>query len=164
MPYRWTPLPASAPGWRLEIAPHRSLPPAGFAAFIGITFSLFMVPVLALLGRPLLWVMLPFPMAALALTWILLRRSYRLKLREDLTITPDMANLTHTGTDGSRQEWHANPFWVRVELDPNGGPVENYLTLHGGPREVEIGSFLSPEERLELRHQLMNALAGNAPV
>jgi len=30
-------------------------------------------------------------------------------------------------------------------------PVENYLTLEGNQRTVELGGFLSPEERLTLK-------------
>ena len=35
-----------------------------------------------------------------------------------------------------------------------GERVENYVTLKGGGREVEIGAFLSPEERLVLHDEL----------
>ncbi len=41
-----------------------------------------------------------------------------------------------------------------MDLHPEGGPVENYVTLTGGGREVEIGAFLSEEERLSLFEDL----------
>jgi uncharacterized membrane protein len=163
MPYRWMPPPSpTAPVARLRLWPHRSLPPQGFAAFIGITFILLMVPVLALLGKAALWGILPFPLAALALTWVLLRRSYHPRLGEELTVSPERATLVHSGADGRRQEWEANPYWLRVVLHAHGGPVENYLTLEGGPRVVEIGAFLSPEERVELQPQLADAFSRRA--
>ena len=43
-------------------------------------------------------------------------------------------------------------------LHPTAGPVPNYLTLQGGPREVELGAFLSEEERLALRDEVQAAL------
>jgi len=36
--------------------------------------------------------------------------------------------------------------------------VENYLTLKGGPREIELGRFLGPERRAELYAELRAAL------
>ena len=60
--------------------------------------------------------------------------------------------------DGTRRDWEANPYWVRARLHPRGGPVENYITLQGGPREVELGAFLSADERVALHHELEEAL------
>jgi uncharacterized membrane protein len=39
-----------------------------------------------------------------------------------------------------------------------GGPVENYVTMRGNGRTVEIGAFLSPDERLDLYRELMQLL------
>ena len=41
---------------------------------------------------------------------------------------------------------------------PMVGKVEDYLTLQGGPREVEIGAFLTPPERRALEDRLVAAL------
>ena len=49
------------------------------------------------------------------------------------------------------KDWEANPYWVRAKLHTKGGPVPNYLTLTGGAREVELGRFLTPLERVELK-------------
>ena len=35
-------------------------------------------------------------------------------------------------------------------LHASGGPVPNYITLRGGDREVELGAFLSEDERIAL--------------
>ena len=37
--------------------------------------------------------------------------------------------------------------------------LKNYLTLAGKGRRIELGAFLSPDERLELRDKIQNALA-----
>jgi len=55
------------------------------------------------------------------------------------------------------QEWQANRYWVTVHLHPKGGPVENYITLRGGDREVELGAFLDAEERANLYNELKGA-------
>lgn len=48
---------------------------------------------------------------------------------------------------------------MQVRLTPAGGPVPDYLTLKGRDREVELGAFLTPEERKELAGELRAALA-----
>jgi uncharacterized membrane protein len=157
MPYRW--LPPENDTRRLHLWPHSSLPRKGFVAFIGATAALIAVPLVAALGSPVLWGLLPFMGLALAGMWWALMRSYQDRaIVEDLVLTPARMTLTRRGPRGRRQDWEANPHWVRVELHPTGGPVPNYVTLRGGPREVEIGAFLSEDERKALCEDLRRAL------
>ena len=145
----------------IRLWPHRSLPPQGFAWVIGMMFALALLPLIAVLGTPVLWGLLPFAMGALWMLWIALRRSYKDgDLEEVLTLSPDLVELTRTNPRGPAQHWKANPYWVRVAMHPKDGPVENYLTLHGGDRDVEIGSFLSPDERVALYDDLTRAFDG----
>ena len=147
------------PRRRLVLWPHRSLPPRGFAIFIMLTYGLFMLPLMALLGTAALWGLLPFLLGALGLTWYFLQRSYRDgTLREELTLWDDRVELVRINPRGPRQSWQANPYWVRVGLLPEGGPVEQYVTLRGGDRTVEIGAFLSPDERKALYNDLLREL------
>ncbi|PRX38136.1 Uncharacterized membrane protein [Meinhardsimonia xiamenensis] len=144
----------------LVLWPHRSLPRRGFAGFILATFALLCLPLLAVLGSIVLWGLLPFLMGTLALLWYFLERSYRdAQLREDLRLWHDRIELVRTDPRGRRQEWSANPYWVDVELHRAGGPVPNYITLRGGGRQVELGAFLSPEERETLYRELLAELA-----
>lgn len=158
MPHRWTPATADTPE-RLHLWPYRSLPRRGFVAFIAITAALLALPLLAVLGSPILWGLLPFLLAAIAAIWVALERSYRdAMITEDLILTVDLITLTRLGPNGNRQEWQTNPHWVRVSLYPTGGPVPNYLTLRGNGREVELGAFLTPEERAVLCSELKDRL------
>ena len=157
MPYEW--LPPAQDEDRLHLWPHRSMTPAGFVAFIGTTAFLIALPAIPLLGTPLLWVLLPFPVLAVAGIWAALRRNQRdTEIIEDLTLAPDRMALVRHGPRGRRQEWEANPHWVQVMLHPTGGPVPQYLTLRGNGREVELGAFLSEEERIALRRELQQRL------
>ena len=161
MPYEWSSSEEAGHGaTRLHLWPHRSLSPRGFAGFILMTFTFLMLPPLALLGTPLLWGILPFLLGALALLWAALRRSTADgALTEELTLWPERVDLIRHNPRGPEQRWHANPFWVQIDLHPDGGPVENYVTLRGGDRTVEIGAFLSPEERESLYGDLRAAFA-----
>lgn len=169
MPYEWLPPdpvpgPASAPAdgglvRRLHLWPYRSLPRRGFAGFIAVTAALIALPLLVVLGSPILWGLLPFAVLAVAGLWWGLQRSYRDgEIIEDLRLSADSITLTRFGPRGRVQSWQANPFWVRVTLHPAGGPVGNYLTLNGGGREVELGAFLTEAERLRLDAELRAAL------
>lgn len=158
MPYEY--LPSTPPEIRLHLWPYRSLSRRGFVWFIGGTALLIAVPLLAVIGSPVLWGLLPFLILAVAGIWYALERSYRdAEIVEDLTLTADRLTLVRHGPRGQRRDWEANPHWVRVTLHPRGGPVPNYVTLAGGGREVEIGAFLSEDERIALKGELAEAMA-----
>lgn len=140
--------------------PHQSLPRTGFVWFIGGTAALISLPLITLIGTPVLWGMLPFLMLAVAAIWWALQRSYRDgDITERLTIWPDRITLVRAGPHGKRAEWQANPYWVTPVLHATGGPVPNYITLRGGDREVELGAFLTEDERITLHGEVANLLS-----
>ncbi|MGR3460539.1 MAG: DUF2244 domain-containing protein [Roseovarius sp.] len=160
MPYHWSRPPQGAdPDLELQLWPHRSLPRRGFAAFVLATFALITIPLYPLLGTMVLWGLLPFLLLAVAGVWWGLEATYRsARLREVLTIAPDELRLVRTNPNGDVQEWACNRYWARVLMHPEGGPVDHYLTLRGGGREVEIGAFLSEDERKALHGELADAI------
>ncbi|MDF0595086.1 DUF2244 domain-containing protein [Psychromarinibacter halotolerans] len=170
MPYRWTHAPTGpdtatspdpAPVCTLELWPHRSLSPEGFVTFFGITFLMVLVPLFSVIGSPVLWGLLPFVMGALALTWTLMRRNSRdaVERTETLALWPERITLIRRDIGKPDRTWEANPYWIRVEIHEDNGPVENYLTLTGAGRTVELGAFLSPDERATLHRELQDRLA-----
>jgi uncharacterized membrane protein len=157
MPYEW--LPPEGGEDRLQLWPHRSLNQRGFVWFIGLTAALIAVPLLAVLGNPVLWALLPFVVVAVWAIWFALRKNGRDRdILEDLRLARDRITLSRHGPRGRRQDWEANPHWLRVTLHETGGPVPNYLTLKGEGREVELGAFLSEDERIALRDELLARL------
>lgn len=161
MPYEF--LPATPPETHLRLWPHRSLSRTGFVWFIGTTAALIALPLIGMIGKAALWVLLPFLVVAVAAIWLALNRSYQdARIVEDLRLTPDTITLTRQ-SPRDRKDWQANPHWVRVTLHESGGPVPNYLTLRGNNREVELGAFLSEEERITLAHDLRTRLAALKP-
>ena len=128
---------------------------------IAIAAGFVALPLVAVLGSAILWGLLPFLILAVWGLWLGLRRSYRDgHLIEILEITSDRLKLIRRDPDGHERTFEANPFWVTVTLHPEAGPVEDYLTLRGSDREVELGSFLAPEERRRLAGELKARLRG----
>lgn len=163
MPYEWTTPDKSDNDPALHVLslwPYRSLPRKGFVWFIAITVAMLCLPLLALLGTFHLWQMLPFMAAAVGAIWYFIERSYKDgSTLETLTIWRDRITLTRQNPRGPNQHWEANPYWVTVNIHQKGGPVEQYLTLRGDGREVEIGAFLTPIERIALYDELQQTLA-----
>ena len=165
MPYRVVTDRVEAPAspgafrYELELWPHQSLTGSGFALVIAGTYAMLCVPLFGLLGTAVLWGVLPFALVALGGLTFAMRRSWRDRdVVETFRLTADEAHLTRRQPDGSALDWHANVHWVRVERHEKVGRIEDYLTLLGGPRIVEIGAFLMPEERRDLERLLDLAL------
>lgn len=157
MPYQWSPSPDAPQSLRLW--PHRSLPRRGFAAVVLGTFTFITIPLLPLLGTVLLWGLLPFLLMAVGGIWWALERSYKDgEILETLTFTTETLNLERVNPKGDRQSWDCNPYWARAQMHTTGGPVPFYVTLTGNGRTVEIGAFLSEDERKSLYGELANAL------
>lgn len=156
MPYQWT---KTQNETRLEAWPYRSLPKKGFVIVISLAFGLIALPLLAVIGTILLWGLLPFAMAAVWALWWGLQRSYKDgEIFEELTITDSHLHLTHTHPRQGMKEFTCNPYWVSVNMHQTDGPVPYYVTLKSEGREVEVGSFLSEDERRRLYAELSDAL------
>ena len=159
MPYNWTPSKAQPDAQELHLWPHQSLPPKGFALFIGTTFFLLLLPLIPVLGSVVLWGLLPFLLAALLAIWAALNASHRrAQVIEVLTLSDDRAHLVRRNPRGDIQEWDCNRYWAKPALHKEHGPVPHYVTLSGNGREVEIGAFLSEDERVALYDELTRVL------
>ncbi|MEP5729266.1 MAG: DUF2244 domain-containing protein [Sulfitobacter sp.] len=158
MPYKWT-SPPNALAQQLRLWPHQSLPARGFAAFVLTTFVLILIPTFAVLGTALLWGLLPFAMLAVGGIYVALRANHKSRqIEEILTLDAEMAHLIHSKPGGEVKEWCCNRYWAVVSKYESDGPIPQYVTLRGQGREVEIGAFLSEDERIALFEDLQRSL------
>lgn len=158
MPYRWTTPPGDTPQ-EMQLWPHESLPARGMAAFVLGTFTLALVPSFAVLGSPLLWGLLPFVLLAIWGLYFALQRNHKARqITETLTLGAKDLTLIRIDPDGATRRWACNRYWVSVQHYDDEGPVPHYITLRGSGREVEIGAFLSEDERVTLYDDLTRAL------
>ncbi len=159
MPYEWSPPHAEDAPRQLSLWPYRSLLRRDFVTFMTATVAIMALPLIAMLGTPVLWaILVPLGLMLWGL-WAAIGVSYRRgEVLEELTLDDTTAHLARHTPGRSRQDWEANRHWVSVHLYPSEGPVENYVTLRGSDREVEIGAFLDATERLALYDELRSAL------
>lgn len=137
--------------------PHRSLGPHGFIVLmvaIGlISFTagtVFMLagawPVMGFFGLDVLLIYLAF-----RVNYVAARRYETVRLTEDALV------IERVTPNGARHTWKFQPYWLRVSMDdPPRHDSKLMLTSHG--RSLVIGTFLSPDERLEFAQALKNAL------
>jgi len=161
MPYEWIQHQApDGPQPQLRLWPHRSLPRKGFAAMILLAFTFGTVPLYGLIGTVFLWGLLPFILLMVGALWWGLERSYKDgEILETLTLrADDTLELRHVPVRGDAKTWICNIYWTRTEMHLTSGPVPFYVTLAGNGRTVEIGSFLSEDERKALYADLSDFL------
>ena len=159
MPYAWIDPTPDNNSTELHLWPYNALKPEGFAAMVLGFFTFASLPLIAVLGTKLFWGLLPFMLAATAALYYALRRNGRdRQILEVLTLTPEKTRLIHRPARAEEQSWEAQTYWVKVALHPSGGPVPNYVTLSGSGREVELGAFLSEEERKSLYAEVSDRL------
>ena len=157
MPYQLTQITPNLA--QLRVWPHNALEPRGFVMVIGMTAATLAMPLIAVLGSPVLWGLLPFAALALWGLWFALDRNYRdRRILEEMELSRSRITLRRINPKGPPQDWSADPHWVAINLRPRGGPVQNYLTLTGGGREVELGALLMPDERVQLHDALSQML------
>lgn len=161
MPYEWqdtAPDDSGAVSYRLRLWPYQSLPRKGFVWFIGLTAGFMALPVVAMLGTAVLWGLLPFVLLVIGGVWYAIQRSYRQgEMAEELVLDRKTAQIIRRDPGGGFREWTTNSYWLRPIL--RRGPVESYLTLTDGQREIELGAFLTPQERRSLHDDLLRRLA-----
>ena len=149
-----------APLLDINIWPNRSMSRENFGLFVILLGILAFWPVVPFFGSKTLIAILPFSLS-IALLLLLLRRyadNFE-KIHETLVIWPNLITVRRYESNGSIKEWNSNPYWTKVNLYENSEKIENYLTLSGSGREIELGAFLAPGERLELKNKIELVIA-----
>jgi uncharacterized membrane protein len=137
--------------------PHRSLSPAGFVILmVCISAVSFATGIVFLLAGA--WPIFGFFGLDVLLLYIAFRLNYRSgRLYETLHLTHERLTVQRVLPSGEIRRWIFQPYWVRVQMhDPP--RRESRLTLSSHGQSLAIGSFLTPEERLEVARALSAAL------
>lgn len=131
---------------------------------MGMSAAAMALPIVALAsapaGGPIALALAPYAIIALFGLWLFMRLSYRSgRVTEVLRLWPDAIAVERREPKGAIRRWDANPYWVTVETE-NTRDIQHYLTLRGSGRRIELGAFLTPEERIALADELRSRIAG----
>jgi uncharacterized membrane protein len=146
------------PVYDVVLWPNQSLTRRGHRIAMGTAAAGLSLPLFGVAGTPVFWGLAPFLLVALGALWIAIRRNGRqLCIEERLTLWRDEIRVERREPDGRLLRWQAEPLRLRLRLH-KGAKVEDYLTIAGGGREIELGAFLAPEERVALAAEIESAL------
>jgi len=139
------------PVWEITLWPNRSLGRTGFRVTMALAAIGFAIPVLPFIWAGGFWVLLPFVGVVFSALAVAFKANNRHgQMREHVSLWKDLIAVERHEVNGEVKRWNCNPYWMRTMLVSDGGPVDNYLILIGSDRKIELGAFLSPEERVEL--------------
>lgn len=140
-----------------ELIPYRSLGRAGFRALMAVAVVANLVVGVAfyLSGA---WPVLGFAGLDIALLYFFLRLNYRdAQQREMVRLTDDALTVRRVAANGEEETWTLEPYWLRVEMD-DPPQHDSALVLAARNRRLIVGSFLTPDERLQMAQALQRAL------
>ncbi len=140
-----------------RLTPHRSLGRDGFTLFMGVLCGLSLAMSLEC------WHLGAWPIAGfLALNILLIFLAFRVNYRAGRMI--EMVQLSEAelvvrriDPRGVERSWRFQPYWVRLGK-PDPDVPESQITLSSHGRQITLGTFLSPPERVDFAAALEAAL------
>ena len=144
----------------IRLVPNRSLDSYGTKVVFGVIACGFLFPIIPFIGSPIGTTLTIFSGLTFYLFLTLLQKNFQqASTFEEILILKNKIKVVHQEKNKEQITWECNPYWTKVHLDIKNPKLKNYLTLAGKGRHIELGAFLSPNERLELRDKIQNALA-----
>ncbi len=140
--------------------PNRSLSVEGTIIVFLILAVGLIFPIIPFLGSQIGITLTLFSGATLYLFLFFLGKSFQSgQMFEEIKISSDKVEIIHKERNKEKLIWEGNPFWTKVKMQDKENKIENYLTIVEKGRHIELGAFLSPDERLNLKNEIQNALA-----
>jgi uncharacterized membrane protein len=151
------PAPSHPPSFDVVLRPHRSLSPVGFAVIMSI------LAIWSFAGGLVFWLKGAWPVIGffaidIVIVYWAFRASYgQGRAAERLRLADGTLTVWRMDKRGAEERFAFPSYWLRVTLEEDrNGPGQLILSSHG--RQLQIGSFLAPDERAELARELSAAL------
>jgi uncharacterized membrane protein len=157
-PEEWRPVGGPEVHTDMVLLPHRSLSRKGFLWLMAaICFSCFSTGlVFALAGA---WPILIFSGVDVLLVWLAFKLNYRSgRMFETVRLTDEEILVRHMSPSGRESRFTFRPpHWLSVGMD-DPPRADSRLTLSSHGKQLEIGRFLPPAEKVEVARALRRAL------
>lgn len=137
--------------------PHRSLGRHGMIWLFGIviTANLMIAGLFIAQGA---WPVAPFCGLEVLILYLALRANNRAaRLQERVRLTASQLTVERLAFRRPPRHWTLSPNWLRIGLD-NPPKPDSPLVLSSHGQSVAIGSFLTPQEKLDFARALEEAL------
>src|SRR5271163_3158877 len=139
------------------LRPSPPMPPAALTWVVVAVAVIYLVFALAFISRGA-WLITPFMGLDVALLAWAFRASLRAsRCHERVLLTPSVLRVERHPPKGPSSEVAFNPYWVRVDM-PDPPEPGSQLTLWSHGKGVPVGTFLTPDEKLDLARVLKSAL------
>lgn len=140
------------------LMPNRSLGPRGFLILMGAVCAVSFIAglVFFLVGA---WPVVGFLGLDVVLIFVAFKINYRrASIVENLRLTREHLTVERVNHWGERRTWRFSPAWLQIGVEDDSRRGRG-LVLRSHGRSLEIGRFLTAEERLDLAGALRAALA-----
>jgi uncharacterized membrane protein len=148
----------SSPLLDLKLTPHRALSRKGFIILMAVVAGICGLNAIRFAFVDA-WPVVFFLLLDVALVYGAFKLSYWSGRRyERLRLEPAALTVEQVDPAGRARTVAFDPYWVRVEHE-RPSDIEDHLRLVSHGKRLEIGSFLAPVERDEVREMLEDGLA-----
>lgn len=148
----------TTPLFSAQLTPHRSLGPRGVAIVTALCLVFAALPGLSMVSLGL-WPIAALMMLTVLATGVALFMSLRQgKRQEQLTVWADQIEWVATDVNGARTLRRFDPKNIRLVLDRDHDEKTTAIRLRAGKDELEVGTFLNPDDKASFAKALGSAL------
>lgn len=131
------------------LTPHRAMGLGGVRLVVAVTAALALIPGVIFFAMGA-WPVVGFlGLDVLALYWALSRSLRDGKAFEEITLWRDALDIRRVSARGRETMLSVNPFFVRFSVQRDGDGRVTALRLSGRETEIEIGQFLTPDDKAD---------------
>jgi uncharacterized membrane protein len=144
----------------VRLSPNRSLSNEGTVFVFLILGVGLLLPIIPFIGSSIGIALTLFSGSTFYLFLLMLGKNFQSgQMYEEVLISSKKMQVIHKERNKKPLTWEGNPFWANVTMGEMPKKVENYLAIREKGQTIELGVFLSPDERLSLKNDIQTALS-----